>query len=1311
MTDYSMPEFRDEHGRVMVWDPTSMSYVVDPNGNGLPDPDRGHASGGDNDLFDPVNQTERAGVPELEGYMAKTAHEEIEEWGEQTGVSKFQDGEHVVFRGGQGEGEVIQVEWWEGGWWYRVRKSDGQIVFAPEEACVLSDEPGDMTIGDLGIPPEGEDYYRTAAEWAPKGHVLCPNCREVTDDRSCPTCGKDLTPEWHHEHENNEFMDTMPQWSNASEFTSWPIREPKRNRMHTDDSFPSETTARTYEAAVKLASFHITADEWDDLFSGAAPLKTEIGKWLIDRGGSMHIDHGMHALHESIAQRDGLNYPGDVGALGSVYNDGTADTQRVFPDFRFDQQAAQAQIEQAFGPVTLQAPVAQAGAAQKGPAFEPFVIQGGQWVVAPQHAMQPLSGIAWVKERPEGQSYQPNMILVAEHLQPEDFELWSRGVTAIITATGGLTSHAAYLASTEGIPVVVGIGSDYNKVETGNYLKVDPATQTITVMPGASSAMSPTDKQNVWDSYLQYQRQRGGSLKPEYFAHIDEELAWREANTPTLDSCPECSQPMTDQDGESVCHGCGHKQPIIQHQAGALALIPEIAGGAEGAGAMGAAEGAGGAGGLMGGGGISGIGGLMTKALGGNPLQTAYYGDRLMGGGNDQGGGGGDAGTAGLSQNFDSGAETQGIISSTHEGGVLSLLEGIVNVLQKAPEVFTDPKNPLSYLDDAAALGTAAGQGVAAGGGVPGAPAAGGGMTYSPAGVLSKNMFWDRLADGTFGEEEVGRGTKNDGTNSDPDEASKSGIEGEKEHGDGPEQLKDVGGAGGADESMSHEPLQGDPALQDKAMKAFHMNLPLVIEFANSDEPGADNPIMRALDELLEEAFPGYKDGHDQAGAEDEHPVTEIQEEIHPEEKDDSDDSDDEGDDKPEKKEKEASYLSEDDWFHLSYGAPIMPGTGDPVTPGAGAPAAMQPQAPGAGTCPMCGQSHIPGTPCPTTPTNQVQAPAAAGGQITPPQPQTVVTKWQVVSMGEIPAPTPGVDDIGVLAPDGGNDVGVRGPVDDLSPGDVIAAYPDGTIVLDDGITTYNMQRAQEFAAQHGWSRQAAVDPEFAFFAAAGEGEHHHEHEVEHKPEHHEVHNDGGDTSEASTPWLDESGAPLQEGADYELKSSNYAIPDRITIDRILPDRITYTLHSGEVDYTDEMSKEELQTEGFSFAPSNPDHADVDSMDGFDPAENPVRPGQDPTPQVDDLSSSSTVVSSDQFEYMPKFAGDQLQDRSWLFEGKDDGVAVDPGLMAKLAGKNYSPREQREFINESGEARNLDRLDLAGTHYVLDGINTDDALW
>lgn len=107
------------------------------------------------------------GIPESGEEYYRTANDEFEESDDEpTSVPKFEELEHVVFRGGQGEGEVIQVEWWDGGWWYRVRKPDGKIVFAPEGACILSDKPSGWTLRDLGIPPEGEEYYRHAG-WTP----------------------------------------------------------------------------------------------------------------------------------------------------------------------------------------------------------------------------------------------------------------------------------------------------------------------------------------------------------------------------------------------------------------------------------------------------------------------------------------------------------------------------------------------------------------------------------------------------------------------------------------------------------------------------------------------------------------------------------------------------------------------------------------------------------------------------------------------------------------------------------------------------------------------------------------------------------------------------------------------------------------------------------------------------------------------------------------------------------------------------------------------------------------------------------------
>ena len=49
----------------------------------------------------------------------------------------------------------------------------------------------------------------------------------------------------------------------------------------------------------------------------------------------------------------------------------------------------------------------------------------------------------------------------------------------------------------------------------------------------------------------------------------------------------------------------------------------------------------------------------------------------------------------------------------------------------------------------------------------------------------------------------------------------------------------------------------------------------------------------------------------------------------------------------------------------------------------------------------------------------------------------------------------------------------------------------------------------------------------------------------------------------------------------------------------------------------------------------------------------------------------------------------------------------------KLAGYDYSMNEQKQFINENGVARNLDKLDLSGTHYPeeLESQDDDYFLW
>jgi hypothetical protein len=204
---------------------------------------------------------------------------------------------------------------------------------------------------------------------------------------------------------------------------------------------------------------------------------------------------------------------------------------------------------------------------------------------------------------------------------------------------------------------------------------------------------------------------------------------------------------------------------------------------------------------------------------------------------------------------------------------------------------------------------------------------------------------------------------------------------------------------------------------------------------------------------------------------------------------------------------------------------------------------------------------------------------------------------------------------------------------------------------------------------------------------------------------------------------MDAHGQPLHEGGQYEMLTPNYAIPDKITVDRILPEKLVYTVHTDMMDYQSEMTREDMANEGYTFSPSM---EAPDSTDGFNaPEEHPIRPGQDAQPQTDDLSDQSTVVSHEAVELDPSL----FPDRAWLADEDSDPVAADPYALAsfggefgtsrqsrsmpeaRYAGKDYSPREQREFIDEPGMARNADRLDLSGTHYEFETSVDDGFLW
>ncbi len=57
-------------------------------------------------------------------------------------------------------------------------------------------------------------------------------------------------------------------------------------------------------------------------------------------------------------------------------------------------------------------------------------------------------------------------------------------------------------------------------------------------------------------------------------------------------------------------------------------------------------------------------------------------------------------------------------------------------------------------------------------------------------------------------------------------------------------------------------------------------------------------------------------------------------------------------------------------------------------------------------------------------------------------------------------------------------------------------------------------------------------------------------------------------------------------------------------------------------------------------------------------------------------------------------------------EQEEDPAAWLVSDLPKTAGAKFNPMQQREFIDEDGEARNLDRLDIEGTHYKVREANS-----
>ena len=169
--------------------------------------------------------------------------------------------------------------------------------------------------------------------------------------------------------------------------------------------------------------------------------------------------------------------------------------------------------------------------------------------------------------------------------------------------------------------------------------------------------------------------------------------------------------------------------------------------------------------------------------------------------------------------------------------------------------------------------------------------------------------------------------------------------------------------------------------------------------------------------------------------------------------------------------------------------------------------------------------------------------------------------------------------------------------------------------------------------------------------------------------------------SGSNSTILDSSGDPLEEGQTYRAYVGHDDTPEIIRIETVHPDRVSVSLVG------DPAAVDARRTEDIFADEANANETVFDKEDIVNPAEI----GMDSVPATD-----GTPETMDD-------AGPGHNDIPGVRDLSNAHMA-----SLKEAGRNYLPNQQKEFINESGSARNLDKLILEGTHYVDGEVTASD---
>lgn len=161
----------------------------------------------------------------------------------------------------------------------------------------------------------------------------------------------------------------------------------------------------------------------------------------------------------------------------------------------------------------------------------------------------------------------------------------------------------------------------------------------------------------------------------------------------------------------------------------------------------------------------------------------------------------------------------------------------------------------------------------------------------------------------------------------------------------------------------------------------------------------------------------------------------------------------------------------------------------------------------------------------------------------------------------------------------------------------------------------------------------------------------------------------------------DSNGSPLEENQTYRMYSGDQEAPEIIRIESVDPEKISVSYVDDKVDSdiekTEDIYVEDALANGTTFDKENIvnpvelDSVEVPATDGTPETMDDAGPGHNDIPGERDLSNAHEA-------------------------------------SVKESGRHYLPHQQKEFINESGSARNLDKLILEGTHYEDGEVTASD---